>query len=174
MNRSVLEESCLHIVLARHLSERGVRVVLTGCGADELFIGYAHLLRRLPKHLLQQRFLTEYFKLDLRAMNKVYGGFAVEIRNPFLHPAVVSYALQLDSGVLVGPKTILKWPLREAYADVLGQQRVLPKRIARQTMGAQAWFSDRYPDGAKVFHPLWKVVLSDSKQTIRLLSEIDR
>jgi asparagine synthetase B (glutamine-hydrolysing) len=56
------------IVLANHLSQRGVHVALTGSGADELFIGYSHLFRRMPKHLLQQRFLTEYFKLDLRAM----------------------------------------------------------------------------------------------------------
>jgi len=174
VNRSILEESCLHIVLARHLSQRGIRVVLTGSGADELFIGYAHLFRRMPKHLLQQRFLNEYFKLDLRAMNKVYGGSAVEVRNPFLHPAVVSYGLQLHANVLVGPKTMLKWPLRTAYADILDQQKTAPKRIARETMGVKAWFAARHPDGPRAFHPLWKGIMGDPQQVMQILSLMDR
>jgi len=173
VNRSVLEESCLHIVLANHLSQRGVRIALTGSGADELFIGYSHLFRRMPKHLLQQRFLTEYFKLDLRAMNKVYGGYAVEIRNPFLHPAVTSYALQLHADVLVGPKTTLKWPLRRTYADILDQQKTAPKRIARETMGAQAWFATRHLEGARAFHPLWKKIMGDPQQVMQLLAALD-
>jgi asparagine synthase (glutamine-hydrolysing) len=173
VNRSILEESCLHIVLASHLSKRGVRVVLTGSGADELFIGYGHLFRRMPKHLLQQRFLNEYFKLDLRAMNKIYGGSAVEVRNPFLHPGVVSYGLQLHANVLVGPKTTLKWPLRTAYADILDQQKMAPKRIARETMGAKSWFAARHPDGARAFHPLWKRIMGDPQQVMQILSTID-
>jgi asparagine synthetase B (glutamine-hydrolysing) len=173
VNRSILEESCLHIALARHLSRRGIRVVLTGSGADELFVGYAHLLRRMPKELLQQRFVNEYFKLDLRAMNKVYGGRAVEIRNPFLHPAVVRYALQLHATVLVGPKMVLKWPLRKAYADILDGERAGPKRIARETMGAKAWFAARYPEGGRVFHPLWKDIMGDPQRVMRILSMID-
>jgi asparagine synthase (glutamine-hydrolysing) len=173
VNRSILEESCLHMVLARHLSQRGIRVVLTGSGADELFIGYAHLFRRLPRDRLQQRFLDDYFKLDLRAMNKVYGGSAVEVRNPFLHPAVVRYALQLHASVLIGPKTVLKWPLRSAYADILERQRTEPKKIARETMGAKAWFAARYPDGAKVFHPLWNEILGNQQRLMQILSMID-
>lgn len=173
VNRSILEESCLHIVLARHLSQRGIRVVLTGSGADELFIGYAHLFRRMPRDLLQQRFLNEYFKLDLRAMNKVYGGCAVEVRNPFLHPAVVSYALQLHASALIGPKMVLKWPLRNAYADILDRHRTAPKRIARETMGAKAWFAARYPDGAKAFHPLWKEIMGNKQRVMQILSMID-
>jgi asparagine synthetase B (glutamine-hydrolysing) len=174
VNRSILEESCLHIALARHLSRRGIRVVLTGSGADELFIGYAHLFRRMPKELMQQRFVDGYYKLDLRAMNKVYGGSAVEVRNPFLHPAVVRYALQLHASILVGPKMALKWPLREAYADILDGQRIAPKRIARETMGAREWFAARYPDGAKAFHPLWKSVMGDPRRIMQILSMIDQ
>ena len=174
VNRSILEETSLHITLARHLSQRGVRVVLTGSGADELFIGYAHLFRRVPRHLLQQRFLDGYYKLDLRAMNKVYGGFAVEIRNPFLHPSVVSYALQLHTDILIGPKMTLKWPLRRAYADILDGQSTAPKRIARETMGAKAWFANRHADGGRVFHPLWKEIMGDSQRTMEILSIIDR
>jgi asparagine synthase (glutamine-hydrolysing) len=173
VNRSVLEECCLHIALARHLSQRGIRVVLTGSGADELFVGYAHLFRRMPKELLQQRFVNEYFKLDLRAMNKVYGGSAVEVRNPFLHPAVVRYALQLDASILVGPKMVLKWPLRKAYADIFDGERTGPKRMARETMGAKEWFAVRYPDGAKVFHPLWKSIMGDPHRVMQILSMID-
>ena len=174
VNRSVLEESCLHISLARHLSQRGIRVVLTGSGADELFIGYAHLFSRMPRELLQQRFINEYFKLDLRAINKVYGGSAVEVRNPFLHPAVVRYALQLHANVLVGPKMVLKWPLRKTYADILDGERTGPKRIARETTGARAWFAARYPEGAKAFHPLWRGIMGDPKRVMQILSMIDR
>jgi len=173
VNRSVLEECCLHIALARHLAGCGIRVVLTGSGADELFVGYAHLFRRMPKEQLQQRFVNEYFKLDLRAMNKVYGGSAVEVRNPFLHPAVVRYALGLHASVLVGPKMVLKWPLRKAYADILDGERTGPKRIARETMGARAWFAARYPEGARVFHPLWRGIMGDPQRILQTLSMID-
>jgi hypothetical protein len=110
----------------------------------------------------------------LRAMNKVYGGSAVEVRNPFLHPAVVGYALQLHANVLIGPKTILKWPLRRTYADILDQQKIAPKRIARETMGARAWFAARYPDGARLFHPLWKGIMGDPQKVMQILSTMDR
>jgi hypothetical protein len=106
-------------------------------------------------------------------MNKVYGGSAIEVRNPFLHPAVVSYALQLHANVLVGPEAMLKWPLRRAYADILHQQKSAPKRIARETMGAKAWFAAQHPDGARAFHPLWKRIMGDPQQVVQILSTID-
>ncbi|NOD92502.1 hypothetical protein GS636_06865 [Ruegeria sp. HKCCD4884] len=173
-NRSVLEESCLHIPLAKHIADCGVRVLLTGAGADELFIGYSHLLRRLPRDALQERFLNDYHKLDLRALNKVYGGYSIELRSPFLHPDVVHLALDMAPRTLIGPKTQLKWPLRVAYRDELGEICDKPKLIARETMGAKAWFAERYSDGARAFHRLWRDTLSDPEKILDLLPHVSR
>src|SRR5438552_11873622 len=103
-------------------------------------------------------------------MHKVYGGNAIEVRNPFLHPIVRQYALQLHASTLIGPRMALKWPLRKAYAGILEAETTRPKKIARETMGAKAWFASRYPEGARVFHPLWKSVMGDRDRLMQVLS----
>jgi asparagine synthetase B (glutamine-hydrolysing) len=169
-NRSIVEELCMHVHLAVELKRRGIRIALTGCGADELFVGYGHLLGRVDRSLLQHRFLSTYYRYDLRAFNKLYGGYAIELRHPFLHRTVVQYATRIPVDALLGPRRVLKWPLRVAYADVLGETAIRPKLIARETMGVKQLFKAERGDSPYVYRAMWKEILGSAETTARLLS----
>ena len=161
-NRSIVEELTLHSVLAARLNKKGIRVLLTGCGADELFLGYKHLLGRVPHNELQQQFLSSYYRFDLRAFNKLYGGFALELRHPFLSQSVVSYATRIPHELLLGPKKIMKWPLRRAYSPILSSKITLkPKHIARESMGARQHFREKYGESPYCYRPVFREVFQD-------------
>ncbi|MDO8476655.1 MAG: asparagine synthase-related protein [Candidatus Rokubacteria bacterium] len=169
-NRSIVEELCMHLHLAARLQELGIHIALTGSGADELFVGYGHLLGRVPHHALQERFLSTYYRFDLRAVNKIYGGYQVEVRNPFLSRHLVEYARRIPGDVLIGPSRALKWPLRETYRDVLGAFSTRPKLIARETMGVKSLFQKRFGLSPYIYRPLLKSLLRSSAATLRAIS----
>lgn len=161
-NRSIVEELALHAILASHLNKRGIRILLTGCGADELFLGYKHLLGRVPHHELQRQFLSSYYRFDLRAFNKLYGGFALELRHPFLSRSVISYAARIHYKLLLGPKKIMKWPLRRAYSGILPTEITSkPKYIARESMGARQHFRPKYGESPYCYRPIFREVFRD-------------
>lgn len=164
-NRSIVEELSLHVRLFQELSRAGVRIVLTGTGADELFVGYSHLLGRVHVTELQQRFVTTHYRYDLRALNKAAMGFCVEPRNPMLYFRVAEYARQLHADVLLGPRREMKWPLRVAYREILDHTIGEPKRIARETMGAKQWFLRRYGDDPLLFRSRFAKILAHTNQT---------
>jgi len=169
-NRSIVEEMTMHWALASHLQKLGIHIALTGCGADELFVGYQHLLGRLPHDELQDHFLSSYYRFDLRALSKLYGGFQVELRNPFLSRRVVDYARRIDAKALIGARRELKAPLRAAYGRLLPDAAKRPKLIARQTMGVKALFAERYGDSPYLFRPAFKRILSSVRATQRALA----
>ena len=163
----------MHAVLAAELARAEVRVVLTGSGADELFIGYGHLLGRVHASELQRRLLSTYYRYDLRASNKLFMGYGIEPRNPFLARQVVSYAVRMSASLLLGPGRVLKYPLRHAYAEVLLDPRA-PKLIARETMGAKAIFQKKLGSSPYVYREPWRRLLADPAATARWLRAAGR
>jgi asparagine synthase (glutamine-hydrolysing) len=170
-NRSIVEELCLQIHLMQELARAGVRVVLTGTGADEVFLGYAHLLGRVHVTELQKRFVCTHYRYDLRAFNKLAMGFAVEPRNPMLSHHVTDYARHLHGQVLLGPRRVLKWPLRRAYRDILEHTSGKGKLIARETMGAKQVFAKRFFDDPLAYRSFLRI-LADAQDTAAWLNRI--
>src|SRR6185437_2190655 len=111
-----------------------------------------------------------YYRFDLRALSKLYGGFQVELRNPFLSRRVVDYARRIDAKALIGARRELKAPLRAAYGRLLADAAKRPKLIARQTMGVKALFAERYGDSPYLFRPAFKRILSSVRATQRALA----
>lgn len=173
-NRSIVEELCLHVILAQIISKEGIRVVLTGTGADEVFVGYSHLLGKVHKTLLQERFLLSLYRYDLRAFNKVFMGYGVKVRNPFLSHEVIAYALQMHADLLLGPSRILKWPLRLAYGNLLDHLDNQPVSIARETMGVKRIFEERFGSSPYIYRKVWQEVLKDHDAITKWLQEADR
>jgi asparagine synthase (glutamine-hydrolysing) len=108
------------VPLFRTAAELGVKVVLTGDGSDELFGGYAMYGqvsraqgRRLFLHKLANLGRTELQRVDRTSM-----AHGVEVRVPFLDPAMVDLALRMPMALKLRDGTD-KWILREAFADML-------------------------------------------------------
>jgi asparagine synthetase B (glutamine-hydrolysing) len=164
-NRSIVEEISVQVRLLRILARSGVHIVLTGTGADEVFVGYTHLFGRTHPTEMQQRFVSSHYRFDLRAFNKAAMGFGVEPRNPFLHRDVVDFARHLHADVLIGPRREMKWPLRLAYADILAHAKRAGKLVARETMGAKSWFATRLPSSPLIFRERFGDILSCPSKT---------
>jgi asparagine synthase (glutamine-hydrolysing) len=109
---------------ARAAAEDGVKVLLTGEGADELFAGYDAYARLAPDEL-EARLLddqthlgvTECLRLDRCTM-----AWGVEARVPFLSPPLVTLARRLPPEAKIdrgSDPPVLKLALREAAREVL-------------------------------------------------------
>jgi asparagine synthase (glutamine-hydrolysing) len=137
------------VPLFRAVHERGVKVVLTGDGSDELFGGYPmyHAVsparaRKLFLHKLANLGRTELQRVDRASM-----GSGVEARVPFLDPAVVELALRLplDLKLRDGQE---KWIVRRAFADVL------PEYIRTRPKDPMSYSSGLH-ERARLFKPLF-------------------
>lgn len=91
-NPSIVSNGLATYLLAEAVHEAGIKVVLTGEGADELFGGY-HMFglgdawREVRQQLIDDMHVTELRRLDLSCM-----AHGVEARCPFLDRAVRTFA----------------------------------------------------------------------------------
>jgi asparagine synthase (glutamine-hydrolysing) len=109
---------------AQRMHEDGFRVALCGEGADELFCGYPPLELALGEgsvddgRAIRDECLGLMHRVSLQRVDRCSMRHQVETREPFLDPAVVNHALNLDAGALVrevGGIPIGKMPLRDLY-----------------------------------------------------------
>ncbi len=173
-NRAIVEAACCHIALSNVLNEHDIRVVFSGSGADEIFVGYQHLLRfcrKAERRGLQRYFVERYYSFDLRALNKIYMLNAIEVRNPFLSIDVMNYAATLDvDELLVGHKRQMKLALRQAYAPLIGAIANNPKRIAFETMGLKDYFRRQHGSSPLVYRQRFSEIFSEPRELIRLVN----
>jgi asparagine synthase (glutamine-hydrolysing) len=129
-------------LLGRALKRRGIKMVLSGEGSDELFAGYLYnLYCPSPEEMDAEcrRKMNQLHAYDCQRANKSMGDWGVETRVPFLDKKVVDYAMNVMPPVDKmsgthpdGPKAE-KWWLREQFADIV------PKCVLNRT---KAQFSD--------------------------------
>jgi asparagine synthase (glutamine-hydrolysing) len=137
------------IPLFRRVHELGVKVVLSGDGSDELFGGYPMYYeigpgeaRRLFLHKIRNLCRTELQRLDRASL-----GQGVELRVPFLDPALVELAMRLPIELKMRDGQE-KWIIRQAFADLLpGYIRRRPKDMLSYSTGLH--------DRARLFKPLF-------------------
>lgn len=80
----------------------GIRVMLTGQGADELFGGYPWYAKvaekegykKLRRHMVEDLLLL--YKETLEREDKITMAHSIELREPFLDPDVIRVALEID------------------------------------------------------------------------------
>ena len=118
------------LMAAERMREDGFRVGLGGEGADELFCGYAPLeiafgAGDANARTIRADVLGLMHRVSLQCVDRVAMRYQVEMREPFLDPAVANYALKLDGGALVRDVNgipVGNQPLRalyELYAEAL-------------------------------------------------------
>ena len=110
-------------LLARVIKSMGIKMVLSGEGADEVFGGYLYF-HKAPNakafHEETVRKLSKLYLYDCLRANKSLSAWGVEGRVPFLDKEFLDVAMCTNPEAKMCPgKTIEKKIVREAFADML-------------------------------------------------------
>jgi asparagine synthase (glutamine-hydrolysing) len=110
-------------LIARRIKAMGVKMVLSGEGADEIFGGYLYF-HKAPSarefHAETVRKLDALHLYDCLRANKSMMAWGVEPRVPFLDREFLEVAMGMDATAkMAGPKRMEKAVLREAFAGYL-------------------------------------------------------
>ncbi len=110
-------------LLARVIKSMGIKMVLSGEGADEIFGGYLYFHKApSPKAFHEEtvRKLSKLYKYDCLRANKSLSAWGVEGRVPFLDKEFLDVAMRTNPEAKMCPgKTIEKRIVREAFANML-------------------------------------------------------
>ena len=110
-------------LLARVIKSMGIKMVLSGEGADEIFGGYLYF-HKAPSakdfHEETVRKLSKLHLYDCLRANKSLSAWGVEGRVPFLDKEFLDVAMRTNPEAKMCPgQTIEKKIVREAFADLL-------------------------------------------------------
>ena len=110
-------------LLARVIKSMGIKMVLTGEGADEIFGGYLYFHKAPDAQAFHEetvRKLSKLHQYDCLRANKSLSAWGVEGRVPFLDKEFLDVAMRLNpTNKLCPGTTIEKRIVREAFADML-------------------------------------------------------
>ena len=110
-------------LLARVIKSMGIKMVLSGEGADEIFGGYLYFHKAPDARAFHEETVRKLSKLhlyDCLRANKSLSAWGVEGRVPFLDKEFLDVAMRLNPAAKMCPgRTIEKKILREAFADLL-------------------------------------------------------
>lgn len=110
-------------LLARFIRSMGIKMVLSGEGADEVFGGYLYFHKApTPRAFHEEtvRKLSRLHQYDCLRANKSLAAWGVEGRVPFLDKEFLDVAMRLNPKAKMCPgRQIEKRVLREAFADLL-------------------------------------------------------
>lgn len=115
-------------LIARYIKSMGVKMVLSGEGADEIFGGYLYF-HKAPNaeefHKETVRKLSKLHQYDCLRANKSLASWGVEGRVPFLDKEFLDVAMRINPrDKMAGNGKIEKHILRKAFEDYL------PKEVA--------------------------------------------
>jgi asparagine synthase (glutamine-hydrolysing) len=110
-------------LLARVIKSMGIKMVLSGEGADEIFGGYLYF-HKAPSakafHEETVRKLSKLYMYDCLRANKSLAAWGVEGRVPFLDKEFLDVAMRTNPEAKMCPgQTMEKKIVREAFADML-------------------------------------------------------
>ncbi|MCE5205141.1 MAG: asparagine synthase B [Porphyromonadaceae bacterium] len=110
-------------LIARYIKSMGVKMVLSGEGADEIFGGYLYF-HKAPDaeefHKETVRKLSKLHQYDCLRANKSLAAWGVEGRVPFLDKEFLDVAMRLNpKDKMSGNGKIEKYILRKAFEDYL-------------------------------------------------------
>jgi asparagine synthase (glutamine-hydrolysing) len=110
-------------LLARVIKSMGIKMVLSGEGADEIFGGYLYFHKAPTAQAFHEetvRKLSKLYMYDCLRANKSLSAWGVEGRVPFLDKEFLDVAMRTNPEAKMCPgKTIEKRIVREAFADLL-------------------------------------------------------
>ncbi|TDQ30150.1 asparagine synthase B [Tenacibaculum caenipelagi] len=115
-------------LMARVIKSMGIKMVLSGEGADELFGGYLYF-HKAPDadefHKETVRKLDKLYQYDCLRANKSLMAWGIEGRVPFLDKEFMDVAMRINpEDKMINGERMEKWVLRKAF------ESYLPKEVA--------------------------------------------
>ncbi|PHS64055.1 MAG: asparagine synthase B [Flavobacterium sp.] len=110
-------------LLARAIKAMGIKMVLSGEGADEIFGGYLYF-HKAPSakefHEETVRKLNKLHMYDCLRANKSLAAWGIEGRVPFLDKEFMDVAMRINpQEKMINGERMEKWILRKAFEDML-------------------------------------------------------
>jgi len=110
-------------LMARVIKSMGIKMVLSGEGADEIFGGYLYF-HKAPNaeefHKETVRKLDKLYLYDCNRANKSLAAWGIEGRVPFLDKEFMDIAMRLNpADKMSAPGKMEKWILRKAFEDYI-------------------------------------------------------
>lgn len=115
-------------LMARVIKSMGIKMVLSGEGADEIFGGYLYF-HKAPSaeefHKETVRKLDKLYQYDCLRANKSLAAWGIEGRVPFLDKEFIDVAMRINpKDKMINKDRMEKWVLRKSF------ESYLPKAIA--------------------------------------------
>ncbi|MBV7316589.1 asparagine synthase B [Shewanella sp. NIFS-20-20] len=115
-------------LMARKIKAMGIKMVLSGEGADELFGGYLYFHKAPNAEAFHEELVRKLDKLhlfDCLRANKAMAAWGLEARVPFLDKEFIDIAMRTNpQAKMSGKGKIEKHILREAFSDALPESVV--------------------------------------------------
>ena len=116
-------------LLARVIKSMGIKMVLSGEGADEVFGGYLYFHKAPDARAFHEETVRKISKLhlyDCLRANKSLSAWGVEGRVPFLDKEFLDVAMRINPAAKMAKDGhIEKWILRKAFEDMLPSEIVM-------------------------------------------------
>ena len=113
-------------LMARVIKSMGIKMVLSGEGADEIFGGYLYF-HKAPNarefHKETVRKLDKLHMYDCLRANKSLMAWGIEGRVPFLDKEFMDVAMRINpKDKMINEERMEKWVIRKAFEDMLPQE----------------------------------------------------
>ena len=110
-------------LLARVIKSMGIKMVLSGEGADEIFGGYLYFHKAPDERAFHEetvRKLSKLYQYDCLRANKSLSAWGVEGRVPFLDKEFLDVAMRMNPAEkMCSESKMEKYALRQAFCDLL-------------------------------------------------------
>ena len=115
-------------LMARVIKSMGIKMVLSGEGADELFGGYLYFHKAPNAEELHDETVRKLNKLhmyDCLRANKSLAAWGIEGRVPFLDKEFIDVAMRINpQDKMINGERMEKWVVRKAFEDMLPESVV--------------------------------------------------